>query len=85
MGTNDRYLPDKRLGLDDEKRATRTNGNRPDGSGIDVPGPERTTVGRGGVRRGEDGEKDVESADFPAFSGLTSLVITTLVTVSPFW
>jgi hypothetical protein len=85
VGTNDRYLPDKGLGLDDEKRAKRTNGNRPEGSGINVPGPERTTVGHGGVRGGEHGGKDAKSAVFPAFPGLTSLVITTLVTVSPFW
>jgi hypothetical protein len=85
VGTNDRYLPDKGLGLDDEKRAKRTNGIRPDGSGINVPGPERTTVGHGGVRGGEYGGKDAKFAVFPAFPGLTSLVITTLVTVSPFW
>jgi len=85
VGTNDRDLPDKGLGLDDEKRAKRTNENRPDGSGINVPDPERTTVGRGGVRGGEHGGKDAKSAVFPAFPGLTSLVITTLVTVSPFW
>jgi len=85
VGTNDRYLPDQGLGLDDEKRAKRTNGNPPDGSGINVPCPERTTVGPGGVQGGEYGGKDAKSGVSPAFPGLTSLVITTLVTVSPFW
>jgi hypothetical protein len=85
VGTNDRYLPDQGLGLDDEKRAKRTNGNPPDGSGINVPCPKRTTVGHGGVRGGEYGGKDAKSGVSPVFPGITSLVITTLVIVSPFW
>jgi hypothetical protein len=37
------------------------------------------------VRGGEYGGKDAKSGVSPVFPGITSLVITTLVIVSPFW
>jgi hypothetical protein len=85
VGTNDRYLPDKGLGLVDEKRAKRTNGKPPEDPGIDDPGHERTTVGRGAVRGADKCGILERSTTFRLIPGLTRLVITSLVTVSPFW
>lgn len=74
--------PPKGWGLTDAKRI---NWKPPGEPGIDVPGHDRTTVGQGGVRGGETCDFAEVFAVLCLILGLTRLVITNLVTVSPFW